>query len=90
MNRSMITILIDGKEFEVEEGSTLGYVLHDIKHAQIRKTSKKSEPRGLYCGMGVCYECLVTVDDHSGIRSCMTQVHSGMRVATNNEQKTYN
>ncbi|MCF8038149.1 MAG: (2Fe-2S)-binding protein, partial [Desulfohalobiaceae bacterium] len=39
-----------------------------------------SEPRGFFCGMGVCYDCLVTVDGRPGTRACMTQVEDRMEV----------
>jgi aerobic-type carbon monoxide dehydrogenase small subunit (CoxS/CutS family) len=42
----------------------------------------EGHPRGMYCGMGVCYECLVTVDDVSNVRACMTTARDGMIVST--------
>nr|WP_239157355.1 (2Fe-2S)-binding protein [Actinocatenispora thailandica] len=39
--------------------------------------------RGPYCNMGVCFECLVTVDGVPAIRSCTLPVRAGIRVETN-------
>ena len=39
-------------------------------------------PRGIFCGMGVCFDCLVTVDGLAEQRACMTPVRRGMRVQT--------
>ncbi len=37
-------------------------------------------PRGIFCGMGVCFDCLVTVDDLADQRACVTPVRPGMQV----------
>jgi aerobic-type carbon monoxide dehydrogenase small subunit (CoxS/CutS family) len=39
-------------------------------------------PRGLFCGMGVCFDCLVTVDGVENVRACLTPVTEGMVIAT--------
>ena len=74
----MITIYIDGSEYEVNEDAILGHVLHEVKSAKFG-----SSYRGLFCGMGICFECVVKVDDDSDKRSCMTKVYPGMQVKTN-------
>jgi D-hydroxyproline dehydrogenase subunit gamma len=38
--------------------------------------------RGLWCGIGVCFECVVVVDGVAGVRACMTRVRPGMEVRT--------
>ena len=45
------------------------------------RRSRGGEARGIFCGMGVCHECLVTVDGRPGQRACMTGVRDGMAVA---------
>jgi predicted molibdopterin-dependent oxidoreductase YjgC len=39
-------------------------------------------PRGPFCLMGVCFECLVEIDGRSNCCACMTQVAPGMRIVT--------
>ncbi len=78
----MVTIRIDEHECEVRENALLGHVLHELKNANIRKSPRTGAPRGLFCGMGICYECIVTINGRSGIRSCMTRVKPGMKVET--------
>ena len=46
----------------------------------LRKTLKTGQPRGIFCGMGVCYDCLVTIDGVPNQRACMTQVKDGMEI----------
>ncbi|TCT36275.1 FAD-dependent oxidoreductase [Martelella mediterranea] len=42
---------------------------------------KTGEERGLYCGMGACQDCLVTVNGKTGLRACMTKIEAGMAVS---------
>ena len=39
-------------------------------------------PRGVFCGMGVCFDCLVVIDGEPSRRACVTFVTEGMRVET--------
>jgi aerobic-type carbon monoxide dehydrogenase small subunit (CoxS/CutS family) len=48
----------------------------------LRVTPRRGEPRGLFCGMGVCFDCLVEVDGRPSVRACRTTVKAGMRVET--------
>ena len=44
------------------------------------RMTRGGAPRGLYCGMGVCFECLVIVDGVPNTRACMTWVRDGMEI----------
>ena len=77
-----VNITVDGKALEAYEGETVATALLAAGIRTFRLTRKKAEPRSVYCGMGVCYECLVTVDGVHGIRACVTQVADGMHVET--------
>ncbi len=46
------------------------------------RTTAGGEPRGVFCGMGVCFDCLVVVDGVPSTRACVTWVRDGMAVAT--------
>ncbi|MEI9906637.1 MAG: 2Fe-2S iron-sulfur cluster-binding protein [Actinomycetota bacterium] len=39
-----------------------------------------TKPRGIFCGIGVCFDCVVTIDGVPGQRSCVKKVVSGMKV----------
>jgi aerobic-type carbon monoxide dehydrogenase small subunit (CoxS/CutS family) len=45
-----------------------------------RKSRRFMEGRSGLCGMGVCYECLVTIDGAPGQRACMVEVQEGMEI----------
>lgn len=74
-----VTVLIDGEPVAATAGVSLGSVLH-ARHLALR-TSPSGSPRGLYCGMGVCFECVVTIDGRPE-RACLTPVREGMAVET--------
>ncbi len=77
-----ITIIVDGQSVPAEAGRPLGAVLLGAGISTLRKTGRRGAPRGLFCGMGVCFECLVKVDGRDDVRACMTPVNDGMRVET--------
>jgi len=72
-----VTLLINGEPVAAAAGVSLGSVLHARRPAL--RTSPGGAPRGLYCGMGVCFECVVTVDGRPE-RACLTPVRDGMAV----------
>ena len=74
----MIRILINGKPQEIEEGASLLVVLlNNGLHAQ--RLSVSGANRSGICGMGICFECRVTVDGKV-VRACQTGCHAGMEV----------
>ena len=44
------------------------------------RTTREGERRGIFCGIGVCYDCLVEIDGESGQRACMVPLRDGMDV----------
>jgi predicted molibdopterin-dependent oxidoreductase YjgC len=77
-----LTIEVDGRPVEAFAGETVAVVLLAMGRRSFRHTDKGHAPRGLFCGMGVCFDCLVTVDGVPNVRACMTPVRAGMVVAT--------
>lgn len=73
-----VTLVINGAPVKAEAGVTVASVLHRQQPA-LRKSPRLNLPRGLYCGMGVCFECAVTIDGATQ-RACVTQVRDGMVV----------
>jgi predicted molibdopterin-dependent oxidoreductase YjgC len=77
-----VKLTVDGSLIEAYEGETIAAALLAAGVFTFRLSPKNSEPRGLFCGMGICYECLVTVDGAHAVRACVTPVADGMRVET--------
>jgi predicted molibdopterin-dependent oxidoreductase YjgC len=75
-----VGITLDGRAVEAYGGETVATVLLAEGHVATRRTVR-GEPRGIFCGMGVCFDCLVVVDGIPNTRACMTWVHDGMQVS---------
>ena len=71
---------LDGRSVTAYLGETVATVLLAEGFVATRTTVGGS-PRGVYCGMGVCFDCLVVVDDVPNTRACMTWVRDGMRIS---------
>ena len=79
-----IEIEIEGRLIPAIEGESVAAALTAAGVAVLRR-ARNGEARGVFCGMGVCFECLVTVDGRPGQRACMTGARDGMRVATHRD-----
>jgi predicted molibdopterin-dependent oxidoreductase YjgC len=76
-----ITLSIDGRSVSVAEGTTVAAAILIAGHTAFR-SSITGEPRGALCGMGVCFECRVSINDIPHSRSCQTLCRPGMTVNT--------
>ncbi|MCF8105267.1 MAG: (2Fe-2S)-binding protein [Desulfohalobiaceae bacterium] len=76
--KEKITVYVNGREVLAYAGESLHAALLAAGFFVLRRAG--SEPRGFFCGMGVCYDCLVTVDGRPGQRACMTRVEDRMEV----------
>lgn len=75
-----VTVKINGIDINAYEGESIGAVSTAAGIRKIRYTPHHHDPRGLYCGMGMCHGCLVTVNGQPNIRACVTPVESGMEI----------
>ncbi|MCI1261781.1 MAG: (2Fe-2S)-binding protein [Tetrasphaera jenkinsii] len=78
----MTTFTFDGQAVDAAPGQTVGAALIAAGHQTLRRTRVGSRPRGMFCGIGVCFDCLVVVDDRPDVRACLTLAEPGMRVRT--------
>jgi D-hydroxyproline dehydrogenase subunit gamma len=70
----------DGVAVTAYEGESVATMLLAEGHTATRTTTT-GDPRGVYCGMGVCFDCLVVVDGVPNTRACVTWVRKGMVVS---------
>lgn len=77
--QNRITITVNGIKIDAVKGESVHAALTaaGVRHLRISQTG---EPRGIFCGMGICYECLVTIDNVPDQRACMTIVRDQMEV----------
>ena len=80
-----IEIFIDNHPIRAYKGESIAAVLTAIGIRQIRHAPQHTDPRGLYCCMGSCYGCLVTVDGQPNERACVTPVRAGQRIILQEE-----
>ena len=74
-----LKVWFDGQPLTAVAGETIAATL--LAHGEVASsTAKDGAPRGVFCGMGVCHDCLVTVDGRASQRACMTPVQDGMRI----------
>lgn len=76
----MITFTFEGVPLQVEPGASIAAALISHGERVTRLTRVNSQPRGVFCGIGVCFDCLIEVDGEPNQRSCITTVKEGMVV----------
>lgn len=79
--KEKIGLRIDGRSIEVPEGTSAAVAIFQAG-GKVFRESVSGMPRGPVCGMGICFECCVTVDGHPHVRSCMTLCREGMEIVT--------
>lgn len=74
-----VRIRFDGTEIEALPGETVAAALAAADIVAVRQ-ARSGAPRGPFCGMGVCFDCLVTIDGKPNQRACLTKIEAGMDV----------
>lgn len=69
----------EGEPIAAPAGASIAAALIASDRIAWRRT-RKGAARGLFCGIGVCFDCLVEVDGENGQRACMIALREGMRV----------
>jgi predicted molibdopterin-dependent oxidoreductase YjgC len=74
-----VTLFFDGMSISARAGEPIMAALvaagvHVFRH------TKKGSPRQMFCGIGRCTDCVMTVDGVPGVRTCVTEVRDGMRI----------
>lgn len=77
---SSVVLSVDGQCVEVPEGATVAAAIALVR-SRFRR-SPAGEARAPLCGMGVCFECRVSIDAGEQLRACMVLARAGMRVET--------
>jgi sarcosine oxidase subunit alpha len=77
----MVKLSVDGIAVEAPEGSMVSAAVALAGQSAFRR-SATGEPRAPLCGMGICFECRVTIDGQPHVRSCQVPCRPGMEVRT--------
>lgn len=77
-----VALTVDGKPVRARSGDTVAAALLAAGIDRCRTTPVTGAPRLPYCLMGVCFDCLVTIDGVGSRQACLVPVHEGMTVET--------
>lgn len=78
----LVTISIDSTPVTVDTGTTVAGAMISQGVTAWRSTRNNERPRGLFCGIGACFDCLVTIDSVPNQRACMVRVCEGQQIDT--------
>jgi D-hydroxyproline dehydrogenase subunit gamma len=79
---ALVTLTIDSEVITARPTDTVAAALLAAGHAACRETAVSKTPRGPYCLMGVCFDCLVMIDGVGNRQGCLVRVREGMHVET--------
>lgn len=77
-----VWINVDGKKVWALEGEPIASALLASGKKVLHYTHKYQHPRGIFCAIGRCTDCIMTVNGKPNIRTCVTPVEQGMRIET--------
>jgi succinate dehydrogenase/fumarate reductase-like Fe-S protein len=75
-----VLFLCDGDAVPARAGETVAAALLAAGHRTLRRSPRSREARGLFCAMGICFDCVMKIDGQTGLRACLTPVRDGMVV----------
>jgi D-hydroxyproline dehydrogenase subunit gamma len=81
-DRASVRLTIDGRPVAAAPGDSVAAALLAAGVVACRTTPVSGAPRAPYCMMGVCFDCLVTIDGVGSRQACLTRVRDGMVVET--------
>ncbi len=83
---STVSIEFDGREYQGVRGQTIAGILLANGIREWRTTSITGQPRGMFCGIGVCFDCIVTIDGRRDVRACLCRPEGGETVTRQHDR----
>ncbi len=80
--RKIVSFYYNNRKLEGYEGEPVASALKAAGVMVHRYTKKRHEPRGIFCAIGRCTDCVMIVDGHPNVRTCITPLREGMNVQT--------
>lgn len=77
-----VEFTFDGESVVAFSGQTVAAALLEHGIRTLRKTRVEEKPRGVFCGIGICFDCLVVVNGLPNQRACLLEVQDHMIVQT--------
>lgn len=82
-----VAITIDGMRTLAKSGDSVAAAMLAAGVLAVRATAVSGAPRGPYCMMGVCFDCLVSIDGVGNRQGCLIAVQDGMQVETQRSKR---
>jgi predicted molibdopterin-dependent oxidoreductase YjgC len=82
MTADRFQLTLDGRPVTARPGQSVGAALTEAGIRSWRITRGQQRPRGLFCGIGICYDCLITADGIANQRACLLPAADGMQLTT--------
>jgi aerobic-type carbon monoxide dehydrogenase small subunit (CoxS/CutS family) len=82
MSQFNIEFTFDGESISAVGGQSVAAALLAANQRALRKTRFNNNERGVFCGIGVCFDCLVVIDGITNQRACLIEARPGMKVQT--------
>ena len=82
MSQFNIEFTFDGESISAITGQSVAAALLAANQRALRKTRFNNNDRGVFCGIGVCFDCLVVIDGITNQRACLIEAKPGMKVQT--------
>jgi aerobic-type carbon monoxide dehydrogenase small subunit (CoxS/CutS family) len=82
MSQFNIEFTFDGEKIDAITGQSVAAALLAANQRTLRKTRFNNDERGVFCGIGVCFDCLVVIDGITNQRACLIEAKPGMKVQT--------
>ena len=82
MSQFNIEFTFDGEKINAITGQSVAAALLAANQRTLRKTRFNNNERGVFCGIGVCFDCLVVIDGITNQRACLIEAKPGMKVQT--------
>lgn len=82
-----LVLSLDGAPLAGRPGQSIAAALTDAGIRSWRTTRHGGRPRGLFCGIGICFDCLLTIDGRPNQRACLVPARDGMRLETHRAEE---
>ncbi|MDR3672024.1 MAG: (2Fe-2S)-binding protein [Holophaga sp.] len=88
--QEILVFTFDGRPLKAARGDTVAAALLAAGIGAVRHHVAGGEPRGPYCMMGICFDCLVTIDGIANRQGCQVEVAEGMEVQSQRGPRVIN
>ncbi len=82
LETTAVTITVDGETVTGITGQSIAGIVMACDQLELRRTASADRPRGVFCGIGVCFDCLIEVNGVQDVRACQRKARDGDAVVT--------